>query len=430
MPEITKEELGVMIENKATAAAVAAGAEITERMKDELKEMVQDAVKDVGTNDTPSFEETHPQVDPKGGFYNEAEFAKAIYDAGPECAGIYAPKNDGVKKLAAWYSTSNTLLAEESKAAGSPSQNVTSLEAGGMLIPPEYSRTSLSRAQERSNIMANAMIVPMATNVITIPYVNSFNESQGLSAGNVKFRWLAEEAQDTGNQVQFKGATLTLKEASALVYVSNQMMDFSPVSIQPFITKGIDNALDLALSNAFLNGTGAGQPQGVLSADCVVEVAKEVGQDADTIVYENTLKMFARGYGNGQWYGNKNIYPQLGVMQVAVGTGGSAVFISGSNASGAPLMTLHGLPLNLNNVSPILGDAGDLALIDWSQYLIGQLAGKSGLITSESAHLKFDYRQHAFQFSFYIDGKPWWPEAFQPLKGDSQSPVVTLAARA
>jgi len=116
-------------------------------------------------------------------------------------------------------------------------------------------------------------------------------------------------------------------------------------------------------------------------------------------------------------------------MNVAVGAGGSTVFLSGTNAAGKPNQSLHGLPLVWTSRMQQLGDTGDIGLFDWSQYLIGQLSGKSGLTTAESAHLKFDYGQTAFRFSFYIDGQPWWPSSFAPLHGDSQSPFVVLAAR-
>ena len=77
-----------------------------------------------------------------------------------------------------------------------------------------------------------------------------------------------------------------------------------------------------------------------------------------------------------------------------------------------------------------LGDLGDIILADWSQYLVGRFNGDAGLSITESAHLKFDYRQTAFQFTFYADGRPWWPSVATPKKGDTKSPFVALAARA
>ncbi len=421
MAVLTKEELGNVIKEQVTEQLEARKVEITDSVKGVMKEVIEETMKQAGTSKKTPFDTG--EEDPKGGFVNFAEFAKEVYNAGD---GMTNPS----PKLKEW----NEKATEIMKTAGSPTQSVGSLQAGGALIPPEFSTTALSRAQVRSSIMGKAMVIPMATNTIEIPYITDFDSSQGYTAGNVKFRWVSENAGATGNQVQFKMVELRLREANCLVYISNRLMDFSPVSIQPFITTAVDNALDLALSDAWFNGTGAGQPLGIMNADCLVSCAKTSGQAADTLTYANTLQILSRFYGNkGEWYANRTIIPQLGVMTVAVGAGGSAVYIGNQNgvqtAAGEFQMTLHGSPIHYEQVVPVLGDAGDLTYCDWSQYLIGQFNGQQGLALSESAHLKFDYRQHAFQFTFYTDGQPWWPSPYTPKKGSSMSPFVTTAAR-
>jgi HK97 family phage major capsid protein len=45
------------------------------------------------------------------------------------------------------------------------------------------------------------------------------------------------------------------------------------------------------LDDAIINGTGAGQPLGVINAASTVTVSKESGQAADTVVFENCLKI-------------------------------------------------------------------------------------------------------------------------------------------
>lgn len=421
MPKpLTKEELGTVIDKHLTEQLTLRKAEITDEVKGVMKEMIEESLKDVKS----PVGELPPREDPKGGFTCFAEFAKEVFDAGE---GMTNPSD----KLKAWNTKSLTL----EKTAGSPSQTVGSLQSGGALIPPEFSRTALTRAKERSNILGRARIIPMTSPVIQIPYIKDFDNSQGKVAGNVKFRWVSENAAATGSEVQFEMIELRLKEANCMVYVSKRLMDFSPVSIEPFITTAVDEALDLGLSDAFLNSGGAGRPNSVLGSPALVSISKETNQYADTILYENTLNMLARFYGNnGAWFASRTIIPQLGVMNVAVGTGGSAVFLAGSNgiagATGAFPATLHGAPIYYDQVCPILGDVGDLSFIDWSQYLVGQWSGGAGLQMTDSAHLKFDYRQHAFQFTMYIDGQPWWPKPFAPLKGDTLSPYVTIEARA
>ncbi len=418
---LTKEQLETIITDNIKAQLDLRQVAITDEVKGTMKEVLEECLKDVGkTRKTPFGDGTE---DPKGGFVNFADFATEVYRAG-----------DGMTNPSPRLKTWNDKAMAIEKTAGSPAQSVGSLQAGGALIPPEFSRTALVRASERSTIMGKVMTIPMASNVIEIPYITDFDSSDGKVAGNIKFRWVSENAAATGGQVQFALRELRLREANAMIYVGNRLMDFSPVSVEPFITRATDSALDLCLSDAWINGSGAGQPLGVINSAALISVAKETGQKADTIVYENTLNVLSRFYGkNGEWYASRTVIPQLGVMNVTVGAGGSAVFIAGSggapNASGPFPSSLHGATLNYEQVMPVLGDVGDLLFVDWSQYLVGQFTGMSGLQMTDSAHLKFDYRQHAFQFTLYIDGSPWWPSPFTPKKGSTQSPFVAIAAR-
>ncbi len=187
------------------------------------------------------------------------------------------------------------------------------------------------------------------------------------------------------------------------------------------------------LGNVFINGTGAGQPMGVMNAsDVLITIAKEVGQAADTLVTENITKIFAQHYGNkGQFYANSDIMPQLSVLSVDVGTGGSTVgILRDMNIAGVPSQTILGRPIVWTEYMQTIGTVGDIGLFDWTQYLIGQLAGRGGMIVEQSPHLKFDFRQNAFQFVIYIDGQPWWPESYKPFKGNPKSPFSVVAERA
>jgi HK97 family phage major capsid protein len=129
------------------------------------------------------------------------------------------------------------------------------------------------------------------------------------------------------------------------------------------------------------------------------------------------------------WIANRDAFPQLATMELAVGTGGVAVYTPANGAAGRPYDTLMGLPLVFTEHCSTVGDAGDIVLCDWSQYLVGQKS--AGLKFASSVHLKFDYDQTAFKFTLRIDGQPWWKSAMTPKNGSNTlSPFVSLAARA
>jgi len=388
---------------------------MTDAIKGAVKEQIEDAVREIGVTDKSKI--LGDQDDPKGGFKGMGDFAAQIYAAG---RGGTSPS----ETLKAW---NDGVL---SRSAGSPSQNVTVPEDGAFLVPTEISTEVLTRLSERLNIMDKAMVIPMGTNSIGIPYIQGFNESQGFVAGNVQFVWEQEEAQGDTKNVKIGKVQLQLRKAMALAFVSGEMMKFSPVSAGAMLTKSMSDAMAFELTKSFFRGTGAGQPLGVLNAPATISVAKETDQVADTIVFENILKMDSRVYGDlGEWYANRDTSPQLGAMSLAVGAGGGPVFVNGS-AAGVPFKTLQGAPLTYTSAASTLGDVGDIGMYDWSQYLIGQEAGGLNMDVQTSMHLKFDYDQNAFRFIFYVDGQPWWPSPFSPENGNTKSPYVTLAARA
>jgi HK97 family phage major capsid protein len=67
--------------------------------------------------------------------------------------------------------------------------------------------------------------------------------------------------------------------------------------------------------DAIVEGTGAGQPLGILNSPALISVAKETGQAAATIVKENVDKMWSRMWArarkNAIWLINQDIEPQL-----------------------------------------------------------------------------------------------------------------------
>jgi len=393
----------------------------TDELKGQLTELVQDEVQK--QTDARFRNEKGLKFlgeDKTGGFNSLAEFAYEVFKSGEN---ISKP----TPKLKVW----NDKVSSMEKAIGSPAQSAGDTEAGGALIPTEYANNVMVRMTEKSPIMQKATVIPMQTDTIDIPYIKDFDRSQKKVAGNVSFEWVAETTdRGTGKTISTGLITLKLREASAMVYIPERLIKFSPISIQPFVNIALDQAMVLSISDAFISGTGAGQPLGVLNAPCLVTIAKETGQAADTIEYANILKMFARHDGLiAEWYANKTTIPELGQMTLPGGTSAVPVFLPTGGASATPYDSLMGRPLYWSEYCSVLGDAGDIILCDWSQYLVGKFATGPDMEVAESIHLKFDFNQRAFRFTFYIDGQPWVKEQIKPVKGNSISPFVTIAAR-
>jgi len=186
------------------------------------------------------------------------------------------------------------------------------------------------------------------------------------------------------------------------------------------------------LDDAILNGTGAGQPLGIMQSPALVSVAIETGQATDTVVWQNVSKMWSRLWSrsksNAVWLINQDIEPQLYSMSLAVGTGGVPVYMPAGGASGAPYGTLFGRPVLEVEQTATLGGVGDIVLADLSQYLMIE---KGGVESASSIHVKFETDQTTFRFVMRVDGQPAWNAALTPAtgSGNTLSPFVTLATR-
>jgi HK97 family phage major capsid protein len=420
--KLKKDEFSQLVKDQVGEIMTEQNEGFQEEFKSEMVSTIKECVKtEVGTAASKFVVDPNKKENPSG-FMNFAEFAQHVYKAGPGGQNITAKMTEYNTRLKNW--------GKEAKAAGDPSMVANDGEAGGYLIPDEFRTEILKVAVDKTDIMNRAMRIPMQTNAINIPYVNGFDRSGGLVHGGVQFKWLEELEQKTATQPKLGQIGLKLKKCAGLAYVSDEMLEDSPISMEPFLRAAFTDALAFEMDWVMLNGTGAGQPLGMLNAPCNVDIDKETGQAADTILFENIVKMYARMWrtGNAVWMANRDTFPQLATMTMPVGTGGVPVYLPANGAAGQPYATLMGLPLIFTEHMRTIGDAGDIGLFDWSQYLVGQKA--AGLQFATSIHLKFDYDQTAFRFVYRIDGQPWWVSALTPrYSSDTLSPCVTLKAR-
>jgi HK97 family phage major capsid protein len=181
-----------------------------------------------------------------------------------------------------------------------------------------------------------------------------------------------------------------------------------------------------------INGSGAGMPQGILNSNALVTVAKEANQGAGTIVIDNIVRMWSQCWGrsrmNAAWYINQDVEPQLYTMSLPVGTGGVPVYMPANGLSGSPYSTLFGRPVIPLEQCAGIGTVGDIILADFDQYVI---VDKAGINAASSIHVRFDYGETAFRFTYRVDGQPIWNSPLTPFKSSKPlSSFVALATRA
>jgi len=401
-----------MDEKQIAEIAARAAAEVVEKLKETNRKPIPVDSDEVIIGKSPEEKLLESKT---GGFKNMSHFFTDLI----RCEGPDGETSEVLK------SYSNALR----KTAGYMEEG--DLSQGGYLVPEEFRATLLQNALENSIVRPRATVIPMATNRITLPTLMDDDHSTDYFGGITIYR-TAEKGTKTPTNPVFGKVSLTLHKLTGLCYVTDELLSDSVISIEPIIRSTFGQAIAFVQDYDFLRGTGVNQALGVFHASnpSIIAVAIETGQAADTIIFENIVKMWSRLYpachAKAVWVANINTFPQLASMAMAVGTGGVSVWMPAGGVSGAPYPTLMGRPLIFTEKMATIGDLYDIGLVDFSQYLIGE---KGGVNFASSIHVRFVTDETAFRFVMRYDGQPWWQSTLTPKEGSALSPYVTLATR-
>lgn len=300
---------------------------------------------------------------------------------------------------------------------------------GGFLVPEEFRAELLQLSLEEGVVRGRARVIPMSTSRVVLPMVDSTSHVSNVFGG-VQAYWTPESGQMTDVAADFGRVTLDSWKLTAYSHVPNELISDSAISFEAFIRATFPRALAYFEDVAFISGTGAAQPLGFLNAPAAVTVAKESGQAANTIVWENIVKMYSRmlpqSLNNAVWIVSPDTFPELATMALSVGTGGGPIWLN--NGVSGPPATILGRPVVISEKVNTLGTAGDINFVDLSYYLIGD---RQALTVSSSEHYRFQNGETAFRFVSRVDGRPWIQNALTPRNaGATLSPFVKLATRA
>jgi HK97 family phage major capsid protein len=227
--------------------------------------------------------------------------------------------------------------------------------------------------------------------------------------------------------MQVEQVKLSATSLTGLSYATEELLTDSAISFAAILERGFRDEFASKILYEKLHGTGAGTLEGVINAAATVSVAKETGQAADTITYQNVVKMRSRcwGYGKAIWLYNQDALPQLMQMYMSIGTAGVPMW-QNSAREGEPDLLL-GRPAYPTEYCASIGDTGDIILGNWSEYLYGV---RQQLESAESLHVRFEYNERTFRFSMRNAGACWWRAALTPKKSSTTlSPFVKLDAR-
>lgn len=302
---------------------------------------------------------------------------------------------------------------------------------GGFLIPEELRAEILSVSLESAIVRPRARVVPMSSLTLPFPAVDETSHASSVFGGLTGY-WTEEGATATESQGAFQVIKLEAKKLVIYCVAPNELVADAP-AFQMFLDEMLPAATAYFEDDAFLTGSGVGEPLGVLNGSGIVSVTETT---ANLIDWPDIVNMFARvlpqSMATGVWVAAPDTFPQLATMTVNVqnvaGTenvGGSAVWLQ--NGVGGPPVSILGRPVIFSEKVPALGTTGALSFIDFGYYLIGD---RQVMQASSSEHVHFAADKTAYKIVERVDGRPWLNSALTPRNGSANtlSPYVTLAS--
>jgi HK97 family phage major capsid protein len=324
---------------------------------------------------------------------------------------------------------------KENRAAGTGGFTTDVPSDGGFFLQGETSVDLMTTGFNNSEVLSrcDARTVSDGTQFLDIIGIDETSRVNGSRGGGVTVYTAAELDAFTQSKTKFKKIRIEPKKLTGLYYASSEVMN-NVTFLGQEMRSLFGEEFAFKCQDLVIRGTGAGEPLGILNAGCLITQAKESGQAADTIVTENILGMETKIWREGPklvYLVNRETKPQLSTLSLAIGTGGvPAPLYKNEFYEGNRISTLNGLPCITIEQAAALGDAGDIILADFSQYIT---ANRGDINEAMSIHVNFLYDQQTFRFIYYFEGQPRWATSVTPYKGASGAkvgPFITLAARA
>lgn len=364
---------------------------------------------------------TNAATTPRGPFVSLGEQLRAIVRAGAQTTTTPDPR------------------LYEVRAAAGASEAVPS--DGGFLLQPEFSRRIIERMYQTGDIFQRCMEVPVGVNGLTFPQFDETSRVTGSRLGGIQV-YLENEAGNmlptslqaghTSQKPTFNLSTLTTNKITGLLYLSDELATDS-AAFETWATYAFSQELMFTLENLIVNGTGAGQPMGVMNSPALATVAPQSGQASKTVVSQNINTMlaafWARSYNSdgAVFLYNQALLPQLSSLSTLVGTAGSESKLWQWATAADDYDRLAGFPAIMCEYAQIPGTPGDIILADFSRYIIAMRERQRAQM---SIHVKFLTDEQAFRFVMRVTGQPIDRTPVMPLNGNvATSPFVAIQAR-
>lgn len=416
------------------AKMVDKSGDISNQISDQVTASLTEMLKEHGATDRPDqtkLEDTEFNAKPGSGAEMNAAYNKnapgAVLDGVVNSIGEMARLvNSKVPQTPEQEAKYNRLKEVRNAYASSDPASA------GFLIPEQTRAEILQLALEQAVVRPRATVITMSSLTQKIPFVDSTSHASSVFGGMV-FYWTEESGSIVATEAKFGRVELSSKKLTGGARVPNELWN-DAAALGSWMMQTVPAGLAYYEDDAFLNGSGVGEPLGVFNSSAVVAAARQTASKIESVdIYAMYARMLPQSLNRAVWVANQETLPELLGMTHVISNvagnenvGGSAAgIVQFGNISGAPTMSILGRPLIISEKAKGLNTQGDINFIDFGHYLIGD---RQAISIDSSEHSRFMNDETELRIIERVDGRPWLQSAVTPKNGTATlSPYVQLA---
>lgn len=299
--------------------------------------------------------------------------------------------------------------------------------SGGFLVPPEYNMQLQAAIGEGAIVRPRATIIRMARRQVNIPVLDQTGTTAGRPHwfGGMIFYWTEEAADKDTTDPTFREIELVAHKLIGYTTASDELVADSAISLEDFFRGPLGYTGGVVWNEdfTFLQGTGAGQPLGVINAGATITVARTA--DSPCIQYTDLVNMLESFLPNGRgvWVITHSAMSNILLMS---GPAGNPSYLWGNAVAGVPNMLL-GMPVIFTEKLPLVCTTGDVLLADFSYYLVGD---RQATTIESTQYDRWRYDKTSWRVVHRVDGQPWLSAPLTYQDGSTQvSPFVVLGEK-
>jgi HK97 family phage major capsid protein len=309
--------------------------------------------------------------------------------------------------------------------------------SGGLLVPEILRSDLLQLSLESAIIRPRCRIIQMDSLRVPYPGIDDTSHATSVYGGITAF-WTEEGAALQQSAPSFDRVILEAKKLTAFTQIPQELIqDSAEGMLEDWLRTAWPAAVSYYEDDAFINGTGVGEPQGFLSAPCAIKVATS---SANVITMLDLISAYVRflpaALPGAVWLASPDVKKQLMLLALTAQSATSNVqpiappawFVDGNAIAGTPA-TLFGHEIHFSEKMPSCSSsnttvAGALSLANFSYFLLGD---RMQMQLAMSEQYSFQNDLVSWRLIQRCDARAWPVGALTPRNGGATlSPFVLV----